>query len=156
MKPRHKWTPMRKGGYIKNAEPSENMIKLVIERMGVTRDEAIKTIAEQNSGDVWLNDLYQVAVYRWSLDWIQLNIRRRDGGPILRDWRHFQRIKNEIIGEEHEGVELYPAESRLVDTANKFHLFVHTDPNFRFPFGWREREVAYEPGDTPGTRQRAL
>jgi len=155
MKARHKWTPMRRGGYLKNQAPSEKFIQTVIERMGCSREEAIKAIDEQNSGEVWLNDIYQVAVHRWSLDWIQLNIRRRDGGPILRDWRHFQRIKNEVVGEQHEACEIYPAESRLVDTANKFHLWVHADPTFSFPFGWQEREVSYESGDTHGTRQRA-
>jgi hypothetical protein len=28
---------------------------------------------------------------------VHLNIRRRDGGPIFRDWRHFQRIKNQLV-----------------------------------------------------------
>ena len=28
-------------------------------------------------------------------------------------------IKNLIVGPEHEGFEIYPAESRLVDTANQ-------------------------------------
>src|ERR1043165_2191444 len=40
------------------------------------------------------------------------------------DWRDYQRIKNELVGPEAEGVELYPAESRLVDTSNQFHLYV--------------------------------
>jgi len=29
-----------------------------------------------------------------------------------------------IVGEEHEAFEVYPAESRLVDTANQYHLWV--------------------------------
>lgn len=90
---------------------------------------------------------------------VHLNIRRRDGGPILRDWRHFQWIKNQLVGEECEGVELYPAESRLVDTSNKFHLFVCTDPEHRLPFGdmfGNTRDVDYTNGPTAGTRQRSL
>lgn len=58
----------------------------------------------------------------------------------LRDWREYQRIKNEICGEEWEGVELYPAESRLVDGANQYHLFCYPPP-FKFAFGYTERSV---------------
>jgi hypothetical protein len=57
------------------------------------------------------------------------------------DWRHFQRIKNELVGNECEGVEIYPAESRCVDSSNQYHLFVMRDPKLRLPFGFKERLV---------------
>jgi hypothetical protein len=69
-----------------------------------------------------------------------LSIKRHDRRPI-HDWRHLQRIKNALVGEQHEAVELYPAESRLVDTANQYHLWVLADPNKRFPMGWDQRLV---------------
>jgi hypothetical protein len=56
------------------------------------------------------------------------------------DWRHFQRIKNELCGPEREAVEIYPAESRLVDTANEFWLWVLPEGE-RLPFGFNERRV---------------
>lgn len=56
------------------------------------------------------------------------------------DWREMQRIKNEVAGEEREAVELYPAESRLVDTANEYHLWV-LGVGERWPFGFTERLV---------------
>ena len=68
-------------------------------------------------------------------------IKRRDR-EVIRDWRELQAIKNAIVGPEHEGFELYPAESRLVDTANQFHLFVFMDRRVRMPVGFVEREVA--------------
>lgn len=68
-----------------------------------------------------------------------LSIRRQDRGPI-RDWRHMQRIKNELCGEDAEGVELYPAESRLVDEANQFHLYI-LPVGARWPCGVWERQV---------------
>jgi hypothetical protein len=52
-----------------------------------------------------------------------------------------QAIKNGIVGEECEAVELYPAESRLVDTANQYHLWALPSDLMRFPFGFRERSV---------------
>lgn len=39
------------------------------------------------------------------------------------DWREMQRVKNELCGPEWEAVEMYPAESRVIDTANQYHLF---------------------------------
>jgi hypothetical protein len=115
---------------------------------------------ESRNTTYWINDLYLVArrVFPGS-PIVQLNIRRRDGKPILRDWRHFQEIKNQLVGEECEGVELYPAESRLVDTSNKYHIWCHTDPEFRFPLGFGYRHV--EDADRkrnkiPGIRQRKL
>lgn len=76
-------------------------------------------------------------------DFIHLVIRRHDGAPCV-SWRHFQQIKNELVGTECEAVELFPAESRLVDTANDYHLWVYADPASRFPIGWSHRIVGNE------------
>lgn len=155
--PRYKWQPLRQG-YM--PLPSEALIaEWMKSSPGMTRDQVI---AKQDSYDgqctVWLNDTYQVQ-RRVVNDGksVHLNIRRRDGGPILRDWRHFQWIKNQLIGEECEAIEIYPAESRLVDTSNKYHLFGWLDPTYRVPVNMFEtRDVSYETGRTPGTRQRPL
>ncbi|WP_420795788.1 DUF7694 domain-containing protein [Ktedonobacter racemifer] len=53
----------------------------------------------------------------------------------------FVRIKDELVGPECEGVELFPARSREVDTANHYHLWTIDDPAFRFPFGFTRRLV---------------
>lgn len=109
----------------------------------------------------WVNDRY--TVYRSRLQPIpdappivHLSIKRHDKKPV-HDWRHLQQqIKNELVGRECEGVELYPAESRLVDEANQFHLFVVEDPTFRWPFGDRERQVGTpDQAAAVGARQRA-
>lgn len=57
------------------------------------------------------------------------------------DWREFQRIKNELCGPEREAVELYPAESRLVDTANEYHLWVAAK-DVKLEIGFKSRAVA--------------
>jgi hypothetical protein len=72
---------------------------------------------------------------------IHLSIKRNDKAPILK-WRDMQKIKNELVGPECEGVQIFPAESRLVDTSNQFHLWCLTDPSLRIPFGYQERLVA--------------
>jgi hypothetical protein len=53
---------------------------------------------------------------------IVLGISCHDG-EARHDWREFQRIKNDIAGPEWEAVELYPAESRLLDPSNYYSLW---------------------------------
>jgi len=106
----------------------------------------------------WINDLYQVQVAPCGQDGAMLHlcIRRRDGG-MYKDWRHLQMIKNEIAGPEREAFELYPAESRKVDTSNKWHLWVMPVGVTMEGIGWSERDVQYaERRNVPGLRQRPL
>jgi hypothetical protein len=108
------------------------------------------------------NDLYQVQLRpffneAWQCHMVHINIRRIDGAPIF-DWRHRQRIKNELIGEENEAFEIYPAESRLTDEANKYHLWAFVNPSVRIPVeaGRGRRTVQLnEVRSPPGVRQRA-
>ena len=46
-----------------------------------------------------------------------------DDQSARHDWREFQELKNHLVGQEWEGLELYPAESRLQDPSNCFYLF---------------------------------
>jgi hypothetical protein len=71
---------------------------------------------------------------------VHLSIRRNDRAPIW-CWRDLQAIKNEMVGRECEAIQIFPAESRLVDSSNQFHLYVFTDPDVRIPFGYSERSV---------------
>ena len=75
---------------------------------------------------------------------------------MVQDWRHFQQIKNELAGPEREAVELYPAESRKIDTSNKWHLWVLPEGD-QVDFGWAQarRPLQGNP-DVPGLRQRPL
>lgn len=81
-------------------------------------------IANGERADCYENNRYAVAVYP-DINGIQCAIIQTL--PPLRpihNWRHLQRIKNELFGPEREAVELYPAESRLVDTTNSYWLWV--------------------------------
>jgi hypothetical protein len=40
-------------------------------------------------------------------------------------WSAKQRIKNELIGAERHAVEVFPAQSQLIDAANMYHLWVY-------------------------------
>lgn len=157
MKPRYRWQRLQQA----QLKPiSEALIADLIKvKKYKSREEVIATLEREAAvTTVWINDTYQVQRREMSQPpgLIHLNIRRRDGAPILRDWRHFQQIKNEMIGEECEAIELYPAESRKVDASNKYHIWGYADPTWRFPIGMKDRDVDYADGNTPGTRQRPL
>ena len=90
----------------------------------------------------YVSGLYHVAVDTGTehqfgelgeVEFWHLSIKRHDRKP-MNDWREMQRIKTEICGADAEAVQLYPAEERVVDTANQYHLYVLRGT--RFPFGF--------------------
>ena len=127
------------------------------------RGETNRGYPLQPGEEIWINSRYQVYLRRLkpndpdSMDeCTHLSIKRRDRLEI-RDWREFQRIKNELVGPECEAIEVFPAESRLVDTANQYHLWVFP---FKLPIGFNRRVVSdasykgsvqrpWEPGQRP-------
>lgn len=97
-------------------------------------------LASSHGYPIVMNSRYQVQVRVMppidnALPMTWLSIKRRDRQPI-HDWRELQEIKNRIVGPECEAVELYPAESRVVDTANQYHLWCFTAPGYKLPFGF--------------------
>jgi hypothetical protein len=104
--------------------------------------EAVREVYKDITNDyIVLNSIYQVNIRKWDAPGFpplfHLSIKRRDKDRVGKErYRDFLRIKNELVGEEHEGVELYPAMSRNVDTANQYHLWVLADGGVRWPFGW--------------------
>jgi hypothetical protein len=110
------------------------------------------SVVRNNLFEVWLRPVPASETGWPAMIW--LSIKRLDKKPIDRNyWRTMQRIKNELVGQEHDGVELFPAESRLVDTANQYHLWCLADPGMRFPFGFATRLVSES--DSHGARQRS-
>ncbi len=89
---------------------------------------------------------------------VWLSIRNNDRST-RRDWRDFQRIKNEIVGREIEMVEIYPQESQKVDMSNQYHLWgwSTTEPTFTGTgLGWREGVKVWNgitPNNMPGTEK---
>lgn len=101
----------------------------------------------------WINNLYTVAERRQETEngtLVHLSIHNHNR-TAHHDWRHLQRIKNDILGPEEEAVEVFPAESRLVDTSNEFHLWAILGA--RLPFGYQERLVS-DGGYDLGAKQR--
>ena len=125
----------------------------------MSREEAEQLVERNRREVVFRSSQWQVHVLEVPGDngWpemLHLNCRRTDREPC-HDWRQLQMIKNILVGPSHEGVELYPAESRLTDTANNYHLFVLASPTARFPFGFHDRAVwTAEEAAKYGAKQR--
>jgi len=103
----------------------------------------------KDGAQVWENDLYEVTVRThetgWPLGggpWVQIGISCTDGEP-RHDWRDFQAIKNQLLGDEREAVELYPAESRLCDPSNYFILWCAP----KIPIGLNNGRTIHTPAD---------
>lgn len=116
-------------------------------------------------------DTSNSVVYRNSIYQVELCVRQapKPFGPAIHlsfktldkqarhDWREIQRIKNELVGEDVEAMELYPSEYRLVDTANQYHLWCFPTLDFparQFPFGFPDRLVAEGSDPEMGANQR--
>jgi hypothetical protein len=111
---------------------------------------------------VYLNDTYQVQVRQavqqnlgedtFFPPMVHLSIKRIDRKPIDENhWRILQEIKNCIIGTNHEAVEIYPNEDRLMDTANQYHLWCLAYPDLLFPFGYMTPRAVTSSDDVEDT-----
>jgi hypothetical protein len=77
------------------------------------------------------NNLYTVQVYLADRGIKRALIRRNDETTKV-SWRDKQRIKNELFGEGAIAVEVFPPESRLIDDANIYWLWVLPKDNYPF------------------------
>jgi len=163
MSNRKNWKPLQQADISgRNYRHPEwrNAIERMMKEDNCTYEEVVARMEAYDAKcSYWRNDLYQVQVRecfseKFNQPMVHLNIRRIDGAAVF-DWRHRQWIKNQLVGEECEGFELYPAESRLNDTSNKYHLWVFKDPEYRIPVGmfWRD-VVDHEVTAPAGLRQR--
>lgn len=79
----------------------------------------------------WANDIYAVLIRKLPGGHMHFAIRSTTGREP--PWADLQRIKNEIAGTEAYGVQFCPPESRLIDAADMYHLWIYPegyDPGF--------------------------
>jgi len=119
----------------------------LVRKTGKSMEEIEKTYRSLMDDDHYRNDIYHVILRRMPMqsnmsgpDMIHISVKRHDQEAIF-DWRDMQRIKNQLLSDEHEAVQLFPAESRMVDTANQYHMWAYDDVDFRWPIGWDEGVV---------------
>jgi hypothetical protein len=82
--------------------------------------EYTATVSEVATGD----DYFGVVTY--------LMCARNDGAAV-HSWLDLQQIKTQLIGAEAIALEVYPAESHLLDTANCYHLWILRGRAQNFP-----------------------
>tara|TARA_R100000773_G_scaffold22815_1_gene20122 strand:- start:23517 stop:23927 length:411 start_codon:yes stop_codon:yes gene_type:complete len=111
----------------------------------MTREQAELGLSKEGR-EVYVNNIYQVQVYRGreadELVHIEamkgrctwLSIKRKDKRPV-NNWQDMQTIKNRLVGVERDAFQIFPAESRMVNTANQYHLIVLPEGQ-ALPFGW--------------------
>jgi hypothetical protein len=130
---------------LRPADPIRPPVKQFIAELvakGVSRQMAKDQYNNIDSYEFWKNELYTVMIKPYlnngfGEEMVYLSIRRNDREPC-RNWRHIQSIKNQLVGPECEGMELYPAESRVADCANQYHLFVFKNPEIKIPVGFAD------------------
>ena len=142
-----------------NDIPVKERIKLIqkqSESLGkqnrLTWKQAKRTLEYIMRGDRYINDTYEVQHqtakqvtdvweenFKGKIDY--LSIKRRDKKQC-RNWSDFQEIKNLLCpdGDKRYAVEIYPPESRLVNTANQYHIWV-LPLGFDIGFGFPTRAV---------------
>ena len=114
--------------------PLPGELELIAEMLGVNMAKATELLDLQNSVcQFWEGDNYQVKVLPTKQGYTQLLIRRKDGGKVVDHYQTLQHIKNTVLGEDWEAVELFPAISREYDTSNTYHLWASRVP---FPVGY--------------------
>ena len=149
--PESEWQPLHK---IKTINLTKSQIQAFAKAKGVSY-KTFKDHVAQDKKEQWMNDKYLVAIRRDEMEGmgviVHLSIKTHDNSHVT-DWRDKQKIKNQLVGPECEGVELYPAESRLMDTANQFHIWCFADTKFRQPFGLGLRSTSEFEGE--GVKQR--
>jgi hypothetical protein len=144
------WTPFEAFPPIRN-EKARDLDPDVFDKMTQEFEDGVCILYANSKYHVHLRFLEGAG----NLDgWIHLSIRHNDRRAV-RDWRQFQRIKNELVGEEREAMEIYPAESRLVDEANSYHLWV-MPAGQQVPVGFNEGRMVGTSADATkvGARQR--
>jgi hypothetical protein len=106
-------------------------------------DEALDDLI---SDETWGNDRYTVSVHLLDGDrdgFVEFAVHNHNRTPHV-PWRHLQQIKNEVLGPDREAVQLFPAEDRLVDTANEYWLYVY--PVGKAPMRDRRTKVGMDYG----------
>lgn len=127
----------------------------LMKKHGLSRKQAKEQLNRLKNDEIWVNDIYQVNVDRDTPDHgmqpariCHISIKRIDKEPIIAGWRDFQTIKNQIAGPDCDALEMYPAENRLVDTVNQYHLWAFP-PGEMIPIGWTARAIMND-DDGPG------
>ena len=100
-------------------------VSIIASRFGIDLATAERQVQQLRQQSIFLSATHQVNVQLIRVPFGQglgdvawLSIKRRDR-EVIRDWRELQAIKNAIVGPEHEGFELYPAEGDVPESVER-------------------------------------
>lgn len=110
---RKRWQPLEMG-------PPDRAY--MARREQAMRDAGIDPDTQEPLLAVAINDTYQVVVTRAASGLRHLSIHRHDR-KAMRDWRHLQQIKSEVLGPASFAVEMFPPDDLVFDTSNEYHLW---------------------------------
>jgi hypothetical protein len=122
--PKKVWQPLHKSPDLFVREQRQRLREQIKEKFPEITD---KVLDSQENDETWGNDRYTVGVQYLDGNrdgFVELSVHNHNRTPHV-PWRHMQQIKNEILGGDREAVQIFPAEDRLVDTANEFWLYVY-------------------------------
>jgi hypothetical protein len=88
--------------------------------------------------EVWLSHTYMVQLFIEPSGWMRLGICNRTQTEIATSWSQIQSIKNDIIGEDQDAIEIYPAEQDLVNHAPMRWLCIPPAGRLDLPCVWRK------------------
>lgn len=114
---------------------------------------ALRSHVEIGDAEVYGNHQYTVHLEIISDDFgldgpLRIGLHSHDRVTQI-PWRHMQRIKNELVGEDRWALEWFPDEDQLVDEANERHLWV-------LPVGAEpEKWMAFKQGRQTATAEEA-
>ena len=138
------WKPLQRATRVPVTPERLAAYRREAEAMGKDPDDVERVLLAP--AEILQNDIYQVAITRAEDGTVEhLSIKRLDRGPDI-PWRDLQRMKNEAAGEDVEAIEIFPAEDRLVDTANQRWLWCFP-PGFTIPRGFNDGRHVSGPED---------
>lgn len=105
--------------------------------------------------EIWISKVYFVQVFELPADqgWTRIGILKCNQTEIRESWSEIQRIKNEILGAEADAIEIYPAESDLVNDAPMRWLITPPDRTWPDPRVWRTARETPTTGATDADHQ---
>lgn len=141
--PKKVWQPLLKDAEWYREQKRVEVAKTVRAKFPDISDEALDDLI---SDETWGNDRYTVNLHFLDGDrdgFVEVGVHNHNRTPHV-SWRHLQQIKNEVLGPDREAVQLFPAEDRLVDTANEYWLYVY--PVGKAPMRDRRTKVGMDHG----------
>ena len=102
----------------------------------ITDEERAQYPAIRDIREAFYNDFYSVQIYWVKTDWGEVHhlIVRGQIKSSEPPWRDMQRIKNELVSDVREAIQIYPRATDVVDQADVYHLWV-LPAGMGVPFG---------------------